>query len=91
MAKRLALGPKLDTASAPGLRDQLLAGIDGDLALDGGAVEQLGALCLEVILSAAALARSAGHRVTVENVSDAMVENLGRFGLTPETLTEVLP
>jgi chemotaxis protein CheX len=88
MAKRVVLSPKLETAGAAALRDEILPA-EGDLVLDGSGVEHLGALALEVLLSAVALHAQAGHAVSLEQASDRMVENLGRFGLTPETLVEV--
>lgn len=88
MVKRVALGRKLDTAASSALRDELLTAADSDIVLDGAEVEQLGALCLEVILSVVALWPKSGHSVSLENPSSQMVDDLGRFGLTPDTLLE---
>lgn len=89
MAKRIPLPPRMDTAATEALRSDLLAAEGEDIVLDGSAVDQFGALCLELILSVSALWRAEGHGVTIENPSNQMAEDLGRFGLTPEMLTEV--
>lgn len=90
MAKRVVLTPKLETAGAAALRDELLPP-DGDLELDGSGVEHLGALALEVLLSTVALHAQDGHSVSLQNASERMVENLARFGLTPASLVEARP
>lgn len=88
MSKRVILAPKLDTGVATALRDELMEAVDDDMVLVGSAVEHLGALCLELILTAATLCQRAGHSVTIEAPSAQMIENLGRFGLTPDLLLE---
>lgn len=88
MVKRIPLAAKLDTAAAAPLRDDIAAARGEDLVLDGAGVEQLGALCLEVLMSAHALWTAEGRSVTIENASAQMADDLGRFGLTPDTLAE---
>ena len=88
MAKRVILGPKLDTAASAALRNELLGAEGEDVVLDGSAVELLGANCLELLLGAAALWRKDGHVVSMENASPQMAENLSRFGLTPDLTVE---
>lgn len=84
MAKQVTLDAKLDSAVAPDLGRRLIAAKDEDVALDGSQVEQLGALCLEVLMSARHLWSAAGHAFTLQAPSDRMVDDLARFGLTPE-------
>ncbi len=88
MVKRVPLAPKLDTATSSELRDTLLAAKDEDIVLEADKVEMLGAACLELLMSASVLWRKAGHSITLEKVSPQMTDDLGRFGLTPETFLE---
>ena len=88
MVKRVALAPKLDTAAAEELRQTLLDAKEQDIVIDGAAVEMIGALCVETLMLAAAIWKSAGHSFTIETPSPQMTENLGRMGLTPDTLLE---
>lgn len=88
MAKQVSLAPKLDTAMAVSLREELLAAAGDDLVLDGSNVEQLGGLSLELLMSVGALWRKDGHSVSLEKASPQLVDDLNRFGLTPDTLWE---
>ena len=88
MAKKVSLSAKLDTAASALLRDEFLTHENEDLVLDGSAVEQLGGQCLELIMSVGVLWAKAGHKVTLEAPSPQMVDDLKRFGLTPDTLLE---
>lgn len=88
MAKRVVLGQKLDTAASAGLWDALLKAKGDDIVLDGSHVDMLGAQCLELLLGAVALWRRDGHSVSLEDPSPQMIENLGRFGLTPDLMVE---
>ena len=88
MAKRVTLPEKLDTASAPALRDELAAAQTEDVVLDAANVQQFGGLCLEILMSACAIWKRAGRTITIENATPQMTDDLGRFGLTPETLVE---
>lgn len=88
MAKRVTLVPRLDTAASAALREDILAAQNEDLVFDGAGVEQIGGLCLELLMSAGVLWAKAGHAATLENPSLQMVDDLKRFGLTPDTLLE---
>lgn len=88
MVKRVALASKLDTAAAPELRKSLIEMQDEDLVLDGSEVKMIGALCVETLMSVAAVWNNGGHSVTIEDASPEMIEDLGRLGLTPDTLLE---
>lgn len=88
MAKRVTLAPRLDTAALTALRDQVLACTDDDIVFDGKDVEQLGGLCLELLMSAGTLWPKAGRSVSLEDPSPQMIDDLKRFGLTPATLLE---
>ena len=88
MAKRVMLPDKLDTAFAPMLRNELADAQTEDVVLDAAQVQHLGGLCLEVILSAAAIWKRAGLTLQIENATAQLTEDLSHFGLTPETLVE---
>lgn len=82
MVQRLVLNAKLDSSSAGTLRDELVAAHGKDLVLDAGQVEQLGALCTEVLMSARHLWAEQKTSLTIENPTDQMMDNLGRMGLS---------
>ena len=84
MAKRVVLDAKLDSATAETLREKLLEAEGDDIALDGSGVEQLGGLCLELLLSVRHLWGLAGKAVTIESPSQQLINDLGRFGLSEE-------
>ncbi|MEM9426308.1 MAG: STAS domain-containing protein [Pseudomonadota bacterium] len=87
MAK-LLLAAKLDTSATTELRDALVAAQDEDVVIDGGAVQMIGGACTELLLSAAAIWRAAGHGFALENPSSQMVDDLGTLGLTPDSFLE---
>ena len=82
MAKQLVLDTKLDSAAADGLHATLLASQEDDIVLDGSGVEQLGGMCLELIMAARHIWGEAGKSVTLENASPHMIDDLRHFGLT---------
>ncbi len=86
MATKVVLDAKLDSAAAEPLRDALLAAQGDDITLNGSGVEQLGALCLELLMSVRHLWGVAGKTVTLQTPSEQMIDDLGRFGLTEADL-----
>ncbi len=84
MTKQVALETKLDSAAVDKLRTILLAEQGDDITLDGSGVQQIGGMCLELLMSVRHLWGAAGHDVTIENPSEQMLDDLGRFGLTAE-------
>ena len=86
MAKMVVLDAKLDSAAAEPLRETLLAAQGDDITLDGSGVEQLGGLCLELLMSVRHLWATAGNSVTLNAPSEQMIDDLGRFGLTETDL-----
>ena len=88
MVKRVPLPPKLDTAASADLQKQLMDARDDDLVLDAAAVEMVGAKCLELLICAGVLWKNACRDISIENVSSQMLDDLKRFGLTPDALLE---
>jgi len=76
----LVLPAHLDLAAAAPLKAALLARRGGDLTLDGSSVSRLGALCLQVLLAAAATWRSDGRAFEVSSPSPGLEEGLLRMG-----------
>ena len=80
MAATDRLPPILDTVAAPALRETLLARRGEALTLDGGEVERLGGLCLQVLLAAERTWRGDGAAFGVEPRSEALTQALSRLG-----------
>jgi len=84
----ILLQSKLDLPAAGPLAKSILDLDDGDVVLDAQQVEHVGALCLQVMLSAATSVRKAGHGFSFVNANDKILEQISLFGLTPETIAE---
>lgn len=89
MAETYRLPPKLDLPAATPLAAELRARLDADLTLDAQEVVQIGALCAQVIASAAISFATSGHNLSITQVPDRILDQLGNLGFTPESLTEV--
>lgn len=88
MSDPVQLAPRLDLPAATALKTTLKDHTEGDLVMDLAEVKHLGALCLQVILSAATSAVSAGRSVSVINASDRVLDQLRVMGVTPETIAK---
>lgn len=81
----LSLAPRLDLSQAgplaTALRAQMRAQTGGALVLDASGVTHLGALGLQVLLSAAQSWRAAGQTLTISPRSEAFDEALALFGV----------
>jgi len=91
MTETLVLPGVLDIRAAETLKTQLLALRGRPLAIDASAVERLGGLCLQVLLSARRLWAEDGQALTVEPASDAFADQWAAFGAPPLTLSETTP
>jgi chemotaxis protein CheX len=80
MAVAVTLPAALDTEYAETLRSQLLALRGQPLAIDGSAVERLGGLCLQVLLSAQQTWLGDGHAMTIDPASDDFANQWNTFG-----------
>lgn len=80
MAATLTLAPVLDLNAAGPLKAEILAHRGQDLTLDASAVERLGGLCLQVLLSAARTWAADGLNLSLGFVSQALTEQWAAFG-----------
>ena len=88
MTEALVLPPVLDIRAAEDLKTQLLALRGRPLAIDASAVERLGGLCLQVLLSARRTWDEDGQALSVAAPSDAFAEQWAAFGAAPLADTE---
>ncbi len=76
----LKLDPVLDMAAAAALRTALIEQRGGDLDLDGGDVQRLNGLCLQVLLSAAKTWDADGARLRLIDPSEHLMQTLHTTG-----------
>lgn len=86
MADPVMLEPRLDLPAASPLMTTLRAREDSEVILDFSEVKHLGALCLQVMLSAATTYNAQGRKLSLTNVSDRVVDQMRVMGMTPETI-----
>lgn len=91
MSDTLVLQPRLDLSAAEPLAEALKTRLGADVTVDAREVTHLGAICLQVLLATAKTARRAGHRFTLVNASDRVLEQLSTLGFTPDSLSETAP
>ncbi len=72
----------LDVGAAAPLRSALMAARGAPLEIDGAAVDRLGGLCLQVLLSAKATWAADGYELRFSNVSASMSEALRLMAAT---------
>ncbi len=87
MTASLMLAPVLDLNAAEPLKAELLACRGADLTIDGSAVDRLGGLCLQVLLSARRTWAADGVNLRLGSVSQAFAEQWAAFG-APDFNTE---
>ncbi len=90
----LKLDPVLDMAAAAPLRVALTQRRGGDLDLDGGEVQRLNGLCLQVLLSAAKTWDADGVRLRLVEPSEPLMQTLrttGAHGLSALIVEAELP
>jgi chemotaxis protein CheX len=88
MRPDLTLYPVLDIQAAEPLRTQLLAARGEDLTLDASGVERLGALCLQLVISAQKTWAKDGRTMVIDQPSDAFATQWKMFGageMTPQS------
>ncbi|MEG0819296.1 MULTISPECIES: STAS domain-containing protein [unclassified Brevundimonas] len=86
MSTLIALPAVLDLRAAEPLKMQLLAVRGQAATLDASAVERLGGLCLQVLLSALQTWRSDGKSLSFVNVSEPMIAQWSALGASASDL-----
>lgn len=84
MPASLTLAERLDTEAAAGLKADLLANLGQDLTLKCDGISHLGALCLQLLLSAKASWAEDGHQLTFEGLSTRATTQISEFGVSPD-------
>ena len=87
MTDALKLVPVLDLNAAEPLKAELLARRGADLTIDASAVDRLGGLCLQVLLSAKRTWQADDVNLRLGSVSQAFAEQWAAFG-APDFNTE---
>jgi chemotaxis protein CheX len=80
MTAALALPAILDIQQAEPLRAELLARRGQPLVIDGSAVERLGGLCLQVLISAQQSWARDDQALSIDRVSEAFANQWNAFG-----------
>ncbi|MFK7868388.1 MAG: STAS domain-containing protein [Roseobacter sp.] len=88
MSDPITLSAKLDLPAASVLAAELKKRDEQEIILDLSNVRHLGALCLQVMLSAATSALADGRRLVCVNASDRVLDQLRVMGMTPEMISE---
>jgi chemotaxis protein CheX len=93
MKKKASEGPVtlrlpaiLDLNAAAPLREKLIAMRGADVEVDASAVTRLGALCLQVLLSARQSFESDSTAFSVTDASSDFVNALGQMGFGPDLM-----
>lgn len=87
MSDPITLAPRLDLSAASALMNAFKDNTGDELIMDLSEVNHLGALCLQVMISAATAATAAGRTVSVQNASDRVIDQLRVMGMTPEAIS----
>jgi chemotaxis protein CheX len=80
-AKTLSLDSVLDLNAAGTLHSSLMAARGGDLVIDASSVERVGALCIQVLMSAAKTWEEEKHSLTFSHMSDALTKTMQLAGV----------
>lgn len=83
MSASIQLEAKLDLRAAGALKDAILQNVGQDLSLDASEVNHIGALSLQVIRSAARTWAQSGQKLSFENASTDLADQLDLLGFTP--------
>ena len=80
-AKTLSLESVLDLNAAGTLHSNLMAARGSDLVIDASSVERAGALCLQVLMSAAKTWEEEKHSLTFSQMSEAVMKTMQLAGV----------
>jgi chemotaxis protein CheX len=83
----VALPETLDSSSAAGIKEQLLANRGSPVVVDAGQVRRTGMQAVQVLLAAAQTWRSDGKSYVVANAADEFLETLTLVGLSRQDLS----
>lgn len=84
--KNLALEKVLDLNEATALHGKLMALRGSDLSVDASSVERAGALCVQVLMSAAKSWEEEKHSFTFSKLSDALAKTMQLIGVNYDHL-----
>lgn len=87
MAERIALKGKLDLTAASHVHGLIAARRGSDVEIDLGAVSQIGALCLQVLISAAKTATAHNTAFSITGCATRVRDQMAAMGVPPENLT----
>lgn len=82
----MVLPPRLNTAAAEQLREAFLAHRGSQLLVRADAVEQVGGLCLQVLLSARTTWARDNCALAYDGMSEAFRSDLRTLGVDPQTI-----
>jgi chemotaxis protein CheX len=85
-AKKLSLGKVLDLNEASSLHGKLMGLRGSNLTIDASAVERAGALCVQVIMSAAKSWEEDKHSFKFSKISDALAKTMQLIGVNYDRL-----
>lgn len=88
MSAPVQLAPRLDLPAASALLATLRSNTEPDVILDMSEVKHLGALCVQVLISAATTFAAEGRKFSLVNASDRVIDQLRVMGMTPEAIAE---
>jgi chemotaxis protein CheX len=83
-AKTLLLPADLDGVAAASLFEVLSSSVGTDIVIDGSRVEQIGGLCLQILLAAVSTWKVDGAVLEFTNLSLDLVAGLELLGICPQ-------
>lgn len=82
----LSLEKVLDLNEASALHGKLMALRGNDVTIDASSVERVGALCVQVLMSAAKSWEEEKHSFTFSKISDALAKTMQLIGVNHDHL-----
>lgn len=80
-AKTLSLDNVLDLNAAGSLHSKLMELRGSDIVIDASSVERVGALCIQVLMSASKTWEEEKHSLTFSQMSDALMKTMQLSGV----------
>ena len=87
-AKTLLLPADLDGVAAASLFEVLSSSVGTHIVIDGSRVEQIGGLCLQILLAAVTTWKADGATLEFTNLSLDLVAGLELLGICPQYFLE---